>query len=155
MIQMRRIGHITFETTDVERQIDYYTNVVGLVLAERDKHSAYLSTRVGQLAVQLDSGAEARCTSLSFEVTPGMAHNEIVRQLTTIGIASELRSDSAPGMKSSVTSSTCSLRRPRSEENPDRAGAAAPRPGPQRCDLSCQSGRPRGRILHRTRPDEG
>ena len=102
MIQMRRIGHITFETTDVERQIDYYTNVVGLVLAGRDKHSAYLSTRVGQLAVQLDSGAEARCTSLSFEVTPGMAHNEIVRQLTTIGIASELRSDSAPGMKSSV-----------------------------------------------------
>ena len=31
MIKVKRIGHATFETPDVERQIDYYTGVVGLV----------------------------------------------------------------------------------------------------------------------------
>jgi len=56
MIKVTRIGHATFETPDLERQIDYFTNVVGLVLAERDGGRAYLATRVGDLAVQLDQG---------------------------------------------------------------------------------------------------
>ena len=102
MIQLRRVSHATFETPDLERQIDYYTEVVGLVLAGRDKRSAYLSTRVGQLAVQLDSGSEARCTALSFEVTPGLTLDEIGKQLGAIGIASERRNNPAPGMESAV-----------------------------------------------------
>ena len=31
MIKVKRISHATFETPDVERQIDYYIGVVGLV----------------------------------------------------------------------------------------------------------------------------
>jgi catechol 2,3-dioxygenase-like lactoylglutathione lyase family enzyme len=103
VIQIRRLGHATFETPDIERQIDYYTHIVGLVLVGRDKNSAYLSTRVGQLAVQLVSGSQAHCTSLSFEVTPGLPLEEIEKQLTGIGIVSERRVDPAPGMESTVT----------------------------------------------------
>ena len=37
MIKLRRIGHATFETPDLQKMIDYYTEVMGLVLAEREK----------------------------------------------------------------------------------------------------------------------
>ena len=37
MIKVRRIGHATFETPDLERQIEHFTQVTGLVLAAREK----------------------------------------------------------------------------------------------------------------------
>ena len=37
MISVQRIGHATYETPDLARQIDYYTQVIGFRLAERGK----------------------------------------------------------------------------------------------------------------------
>ena len=56
MIKPRRIGHATFETPDLQKMIDYYTNVMGLVLAEREKDRAFLTTQIGLLAIQLNKG---------------------------------------------------------------------------------------------------
>jgi catechol 2,3-dioxygenase-like lactoylglutathione lyase family enzyme len=102
MIKARRIGHVTFETPDIGRQIEYYTQVVGLVLAERDKSSAYLTTRVGQLAVQLEQGTAARCTRVSFEVAPGLEPADIQKRLAASGFDSSRRSEPVPGMKNTV-----------------------------------------------------
>ena len=33
MIRVRKIAHATYETPDIEQQVDYYTNIVGLTLA--------------------------------------------------------------------------------------------------------------------------
>ena len=33
MIKVRRIGHATFETPDLDKQIEHYTQVTGLVVA--------------------------------------------------------------------------------------------------------------------------
>ena len=66
MIKPRRIGHATFETPDLQKMIDYYTNIMGLVLAERDKDRAFLTTQVGLLAIELKratSSAAPRCRS--------------------------------------------------------------------------------------------
>ena len=41
MIKTRRIGYATFETPDLERQIDYYTQIFGLTLTDRDKSRAF------------------------------------------------------------------------------------------------------------------
>ncbi len=71
MIKPRRIGHATFETPDLQKMIDYYTQVMGLVLAEREKDRAFLTTQIGLLAIQLNKGDVERCTTLSFEVAPG------------------------------------------------------------------------------------
>jgi catechol 2,3-dioxygenase-like lactoylglutathione lyase family enzyme len=53
MIAVQRISHATYETPDLARQIDYYTRVVGLRLAERGKargkDRAILTTRLGAL----------------------------------------------------------------------------------------------------------
>ena len=54
MIQVRRIGHATLETPDIDRQIDYFTSIVGLVLAAREKDRAYLASKLGPVERQLN-----------------------------------------------------------------------------------------------------
>jgi catechol 2,3-dioxygenase-like lactoylglutathione lyase family enzyme len=103
MIKVTRIGHATFETPDLERQIDYFTNVVGLVLAERDGIHAYLATRVGDLAVQLDKGEASRCTRLSFQAAPGTDFRELRSGLETEGLRPDLRADPSPGIPEMMT----------------------------------------------------
>src|SRR5579863_4081550 len=98
MIKPRRIGHATFETPDLPRLVDYYTEVMGLVVAERDKDRAFLATKIGQLAIQINKGDAERCTTLSFEVAPDSDFGALARELKKDGIKSELRNDSVPGI---------------------------------------------------------
>src|SRR5689334_12984664 len=97
MIKPRRIGHATFETPDVERLVDYYTGTIGLVLAEREKDRAFLATKTGQLAIQVNKGETERCLKLSFEVAPDSDFGALARELEKDGVKSELRNDSVPG----------------------------------------------------------
>src|ERR1700757_4171187 len=71
MIKAKRFGHVTFETSDLERQIAYFTEIAGLVLAERENGRAYLATKLGDLVVQLEKGGEARCARLAFQAPDG------------------------------------------------------------------------------------
>jgi catechol 2,3-dioxygenase-like lactoylglutathione lyase family enzyme len=103
MIKPRRIGHATLETPDLERQIAYWTEVAGLVLAERDNNRAFLATRTGLLAVALERAERAHATRLSFEVAPNSDFAELSKQLGAEGIKSELRNDSVPGMGKVLT----------------------------------------------------
>ena len=97
MIIIRRIGHATFETPDVERQIDYYVNIFGLTLTEREKDRAFLSTRLGQQVVVLEQGQHARCTKLAFEAAPDVDLAAVHKSLGSNGIvASRKRSKSIP-----------------------------------------------------------
>jgi catechol 2,3-dioxygenase-like lactoylglutathione lyase family enzyme len=98
MVKLRRIGHATFETPDLPRMINYYTEVMGLVLAEREKDRAFLATKVGQLAIELNKSDAERCATLSFEVAPDSDFAVLARELKIDGITSELRNDSVPGM---------------------------------------------------------
>ncbi len=98
MIKPRRIGHATFETKDIKRQIAYWTEVNGLVLAERENNRAFLATRTGLLVIQLEQADRAHCTRISFEVAPNSDFGELARKLAEDGIKSELRNDSVPGM---------------------------------------------------------
>ena len=93
MIKVRRIGHVTFETPDLDRQIEHFTQVTGLVVAAREKDRALLATRLGQLVVQLRRADEPRCAKLAFQVAPESDFKELARALSDDGIKSELRSD--------------------------------------------------------------
>jgi catechol 2,3-dioxygenase-like lactoylglutathione lyase family enzyme len=72
--------------------------VTGLVVAAREKDRALLSTRVGQLVLQLKRGERARCAKLAFQVTPQSDFGEMSRFLTSQGIENEQRSDDIPGI---------------------------------------------------------
>jgi catechol 2,3-dioxygenase-like lactoylglutathione lyase family enzyme len=103
MIKPRRIGHAVYETPDLDRMVDYYTEVVGLVLAEREKDRAFLATQVGQLAIQLNKADAERGVMLSFEVAPNSDFKDLARELEKDGIKSELRNDSIPGLGQVLT----------------------------------------------------
>ena len=98
-IKPRRIGHATFETPDLQKMIDYYTQVLGLILAEREKDRAFLTTQIGQLAIQINKGDAERCAMLSFEVAPDADFGVMARaSFQEHGISSELSNDSVPGI---------------------------------------------------------
>jgi len=98
MIRVKKIGHATFETPDLERQVAYYTEVLGLTLVEREKDHAYLASTLDRHSVVLTRGDAARCTKLSFQVAPGTDLDEYVRQLAGNGVRAERRSDPEPGI---------------------------------------------------------
>jgi catechol 2,3-dioxygenase-like lactoylglutathione lyase family enzyme len=103
MIKARRIGHAIFESPDLEPMIDYYTEVVGLILAERERDRAFLVTKLGQLAVELNRSGEERCAALSFEVAPDTDFGAVAHQLQKGGIKTELRNDSVPSIGPMLT----------------------------------------------------
>jgi catechol 2,3-dioxygenase-like lactoylglutathione lyase family enzyme len=98
MIKVLRIGHATFETPDLGKAIDHYTQVIGLALAGRDEGRAFLATRTGQLVIELHQGAQPRCAKLSFEVAATSDFGDLKKALQQHGVASEERSDSTPGL---------------------------------------------------------
>lgn len=98
MIKAKRIGHATFSTPDLDRQVDHYLTVVGLHLVARDANSAYLATNAGQLAVVLEASNHAECTRLSFEVSPLISFADLARDLSAFGLKCEERSDERPGI---------------------------------------------------------
>jgi catechol 2,3-dioxygenase-like lactoylglutathione lyase family enzyme len=102
MIDVKRIGHATFETPNLERQLDYYTQVAGLVLAERVNGRAFLATKLGDLAVVLEAGDRARCTRLSFQVAPETELADMRRGLEVEGVRSEARNDPMPGIPTAI-----------------------------------------------------
>src|SRR3984893_7190763 len=98
MIEVRRLGHATLTTPDIEAQIGYYTEVVGLTLVERDKKRAILASKQGLEAVALELGAPNALARLAFQVAPGSDLAELARELGTHGIKAERRSGISPGV---------------------------------------------------------
>lgn len=98
MIKVGRIGHATFETPDLDAAIDHFTQIVGLVVASRDRTRAFLASKIGALSIALELGTQSRCIRLAFEVAPDTDFGEAGRKLTTAGIRNERRNDTAPGL---------------------------------------------------------
>jgi catechol-2,3-dioxygenase len=103
MIKARRIGHAVFETTDIERLSDHYTNVVGLVVAARDRDRVYLASKLGHLAVELRRGTSVGCRKLSFEIDPHTDLNDAEKTLAKLGIRADRSNDPAPGIANVIT----------------------------------------------------
>ena len=100
MIKAKRVGHASFITPDIDKQVDYYREVVGLHLVDREKNRAFLATNSGQLAVVLEHGGQQNCARLSFEVSPTLSFADMARKLADMGLKSETRQDDVPGLSS-------------------------------------------------------
>jgi catechol 2,3-dioxygenase-like lactoylglutathione lyase family enzyme len=98
MIKVRRIAHGTFETPDLEKAVEYYTQVNGLALAARESGRVHLATKTGQLAIRLEQGPHARCARLAFELAPDADFAAIRRQLSDEATQCEERRDPVPGI---------------------------------------------------------
>src|SRR5262245_35393757 len=102
MIDVCRLGHATLSTPDLERQVAYYTEIVGLSLIGRDRMRAMLATRQGVEAIALEQGAPNALTRIAFQIAPGSDLAELSRALATLGISSERRSDISPGVREAL-----------------------------------------------------
>ena len=98
MIQVRRLGHASFSTPDLDRQVEYYCDVLGLQLVGSDKDRAFLACRTGLEAIALERGDAVALKRLSFQVAPGSDFAAIARALGELGIKSERRSGISPGI---------------------------------------------------------
>lgn len=103
MIKINRISHLTLTTPDLERQIEYYTGILGLTLTGREKDAAYLATKQGLLAVVLNRGDVARCARLGFQASLSDGLVESSRALAQAGVKAERRSEPAPGIREALT----------------------------------------------------
>jgi catechol 2,3-dioxygenase-like lactoylglutathione lyase family enzyme len=103
MIQTLRLGHATIETPDLQKSLDYFVGVSGFVLAEKQGDRAFLTTKIGQLALILVKSDRADCTRLAFEVAADTDFAAAQNFLTSQGIKSEMRGDPFPGTPKALT----------------------------------------------------
>ena len=97
-MQVRRISHATFRTPDVERQVDYYTNILGLRLVARDAGRAFLATRDGVLAAVLEPGEAPSCERVTFQVAADTDLAALQKELQAAGVKSDLQGDNGPAV---------------------------------------------------------
>src|SRR4029450_9001267 len=90
MIQCRRLGYAVLATPNLDRQIRYYTDVLGLFLADHDKRRAVLSTRQGLECVVLEQqdGIAPGLTGLSFQIDPNTSLEDAQKALAASGVRS-------------------------------------------------------------------
>jgi catechol 2,3-dioxygenase-like lactoylglutathione lyase family enzyme len=102
MINVKRLGHATLATPDIERQIDYWTTVMGLRVVDRSKDCVLLATKLGQEAIALEPGTESFLKRVAFQVEPGSDLAELAASLNKAGVSSERRSDITPSVPDAI-----------------------------------------------------
>jgi len=103
MIKARRIGHAVFETKDIDRLAEHYTEVVGLVVVAKERDRVYLASNLGHLAVELRRGSSTGCRKVSFEIAPETDLADAEKDLAKHGIRTERSNDTAPGIANVLT----------------------------------------------------
>ena len=98
MINVRKIGHASFVTADLERQTAYYTEVLGLTRMASERDAVYLASTLDRQSVVLRRGDHPRCARLAFQLAPGAPLAEVERNLAQHGVQAERRSDPEPGV---------------------------------------------------------
>ena len=103
MIKVRRLGHATLATPDLDAQTDYYSRILGLSIIEKGKDRVFLGTKQGLEAIELVRGEAGQLTRLSFQIGPGGDLAEVARELQKHGIKCERRTGISPGVADSLT----------------------------------------------------
>lgn len=103
MIQVKRLGHATLQTDDFERMVDYYTEIVGLNVVDRNKDAVWLASKPGYEAIALERGQKGHLSKLAFQVAPGTDLKDVAKELGKHDLKTELRSGITPGVAQAVT----------------------------------------------------
>src|SRR5690349_7076961 len=103
MIRVRKIAHASYETPDLDRQVEYYTDVLGLTLSARDKDAAYLASTIDHHSVVLRKGDRARCVRLGFQIGMDDDLDTYEKQTAAHGIKTARKKDAEPTISDMVT----------------------------------------------------
>jgi catechol-2,3-dioxygenase len=100
MINVRRMGAVTFETADLERSLAYFTDMIGFIPLERSASRAVLATADGLEAIVLERAEMTRLAKLSFQISGSLDDASVA--LKQQGVASVSASGVTPGMSRSI-----------------------------------------------------
>jgi catechol 2,3-dioxygenase-like lactoylglutathione lyase family enzyme len=103
MIRVRKIAHASYEMPDLDKQIEYYTEILGLSLTAKEKDAAYLANAVDHHSVVLRKGPEAKCVRVGFQIGPNDDLGEFERQVGDHGIKTGRKKDPEPTIAEMVT----------------------------------------------------
>lgn len=102
MIEVKRLAHATFSTPDLQKQLDYWTHVMGLQIVGREGKRAFLATKLGLESVCLEESDRADLERIAFQVAPGSDLGELARKLQQAGVKADRRSDISPGVRDAI-----------------------------------------------------
>src|SRR5262245_41488957 len=102
MIQVRRSGHATLTTPDLDRAIAYYVEIIGLTLIARDTRRALLASRQGLEEIALEPRPPNGLARLSCQVGPGLEGSALARVPAEEGSKCERRSGISPGIADAI-----------------------------------------------------
>ena len=103
MIKVRRLGHATLSTPDIQEQTAYYSHILGLNVIECGKDRVFLATKQGFEAIELIPGEPNGLKGISFQIAPSTELADVVKELKRLGIPAERRKDVSPGVPEAVS----------------------------------------------------
>jgi catechol-2,3-dioxygenase len=102
MVPIRRVGHATLSTPDLEAQVAYYMQILGFNLLHKDGDRAFFASEQGFEVIELVRGDAGRLARMSFQIDPGADLNAVAVALREESIACERRSDISPSVREAV-----------------------------------------------------
>ncbi len=103
MIRVKKIAHAVYEMPDVDKQTEYYTEVIGLTLTDKSKDAAYLASTLDHHSVVLRKGSQAKCVRLGFQIAPEDDLGAFEKQVQGHGIKTQRLRDAEPSISDMVT----------------------------------------------------
>src|SRR5947208_14892633 len=103
MIRVKRVRHTALATSDPEHLLEYYQSVIGLGVISREGKRVYLGSDSDELTTVIEQATDNHLGAIAFEIAPDSDLAELQRTLANRGIASEIRSDSLPGVPKTRT----------------------------------------------------
>ncbi|MEZ5764431.1 MAG: VOC family protein [Xanthobacteraceae bacterium] len=96
MIQCRRLGYATLSTSDLDRQVRYYADILGLFQLRRDDDHAVFATRQGRETLVLVRGERPELSGIAFEIAPSLSLEDAQQTLANAGVEAVLRAGRTP-----------------------------------------------------------
>ncbi|MBV8839404.1 MAG: VOC family protein, partial [Alphaproteobacteria bacterium] len=132
MIGVKKISHASYETPALEKQIEYYTDVLGLSLIAKEKDAAYLANTVDHHSVILRAGSHPRCTRIGFQLGPDDDLDAFEKQTAAHGLHVTRKKDPEPTIDDMVSFEDPKgtvmevFRRPEGQKQPFRPNGIVP-----------------------------
>jgi catechol-2,3-dioxygenase len=103
MIRVKKIAHATYELPNPDKQVEYYTEILGLTVTGKDKDSVYLASTVDHHSVVVRKGAQAQCTRVGFQIGPEDDLNAFEKQVQGHGVKTQRKKDPEPTISDMLT----------------------------------------------------
>ena len=103
MIRVKKIAHATYEVPDLDQQVEYYTEILGLTETGKDKDSVYLASTVDHHSIVLRKGPAAQCLRVGFQLGPEDDLDAFERQVKAHGVKTSRKADPDPSIAEMLT----------------------------------------------------